>query len=525
MTIVAAGLGKGLQQRVVMRHLMILRCLTALVLLSLALPIPRMARGACCIPIVWQDAAAPGQAAKQDEASAAAKKQAEQNSAAIAQRLVGSIDHLIPGEFAADSPIPGALQQAARTLLAGDLAGATEQLNKLAQEQPNIPPAPLILAAMYFTLNQTEPGRMALERAAIDNADYPGVYSALARLSINEGWWASSQALLAQLRLKLDAGTWSDEQKKQFETEYLDALADTEIGQRKLDQAREHLTQLQALLPSNASVPFRLADIDFRQDKIDGALAHLAAARGIDVSLYPPELVLFQWCSRQNKGEDAKRWIETSSTKYPEEKAVQIEYGRFLLEHGNLAEAASWIDRAEKNGANRTITRFLQGQIAFVRRTYQVAEATFRELSLQNPNDVGVRNMLALSLIESDDAAKQQQALELANGNFRFQPNSPQMASSLAWIMYRMGNVQQAKQLLSQVSSLASFPSDTAYYLAQLLIDEGQDAGAAELLSRSLEAPGLFLYRMRAEEDLAAVKRRLAEKPDAGEKKSKDDGQ
>jgi tetratricopeptide (TPR) repeat protein len=120
-----------------------------------------------------------------------------------------------------------------------------------------------------------------------------------------------------------------------------------------------------------------------------------------------------------------------------------------------------------------------------------------------------------LCLAESDDAAKQQTALEIANGNFRANPNSPQMASTLAWILYRMGNVQQAKQLFSQVTSLANFPSDTAFYVSRLLIEEGDDENAANLLRESLKAPGLFLYRKRAEEELAAIEKRLAEKKDS----------
>ena len=494
------------------------------------LPVHSVAVAAsCCVPQVQGEnkpaVANPASAQTDDAAKAAAvAKQAEQNKQAIADQLLLTMNQLIPGEFPQDSPLSESLRQAALTLLKGDVDQTKKQLEDLIQANPTLPPLQLLMGGMYFSLNQGEQGRQALEQAALDQPDYPGVYTALARVSINQGWWASAAALLAQLRQKIDAGTWSDEQKKHFETEYLDAMADTAIGQRRLDPAREYLTQLQALVPENASVWFRLADVDFRQSKIDSALANLTKARSADANLYPPELVLYQWTSRRNQAEDAHRWIESAASKYPDEKSVQLEYSRFLLEKGNLIEAADWVERAEKNSANRSMTRFLRGQIAFVRRSYQVAEADFRELTIQSPNDVAARNMLALCLAESDDSTKQQNALEIANGNFRFNPNNPQMASTLAWVLYRMGNVQQAKQVFSQVTTLPNFPSDTAYFVAKVLTDEGQDEGAANLLKESLKASGLYLYRKRAEEDLAALEKRLAEKKDESPKSAEPGG-
>lgn len=428
----------------------------------------------------------------QDEKAKAAAAQNEQTTQAIADQLLVAMDHLTPGEFPKDSPVAASLREAALTLLKGDLEQAKKQLADVVSANPGLPPTQLLLGGIYFALNQGEPGRMALEQAAVDQPDYPGVYTALSRLAINEGWWASSDALLARMRQKLDGGTWTDEQKKQFETEYLDALSDTALGQRRLDAAREYLTQLQVLVPENATVYFRLADVDFRQSKPDDALAHLGQARGFDPNLYPPELVLFQWTTRRNQLEDAKRWIEAAASKYPDEKSLQLEYSRYLLEKGELGEAAEWVSRAEKNNANRSITQFLRGQIAFIRRAYQVAEADFRELTIQSPNDFSARNMLALSLAESDDSAKQKTALEIANTNFRVNSNSPQMASTLAWVLYRSGNIPQAKQLLAQVTSLPNYPSDTAYYVSKLLVDDGLDDEAAKLLEQSLKAPGRY---------------------------------
>lgn len=464
-------------------------------------------------------------AAQQEAANDPTAALAQQNAQAvdrIADQLVQAMDQLIPGEFAQDSPILAGLKQSARTLLTGDAEAAKKPLEELKQANPTLPPVQLLMAGMYFALNQGEPGRLALEQAALDHPEYPGTFTALARLSINQGWWSSAAALLAQLRQKIDAGNWSEEEKKHFESEYLDALADTAIGQRRFDAAREHLMSLQQMLPTNASAPFRLADIDFRQGNVDGALANLIKARELDKNVFPAELVLYQWSERLNKNEDAQRWIQAAAEKHPDEVTVQLEYARYLLEKNDLTHAAEWVSRAEKNTGAAQIARFLRGQIAFMRRAYQVAEADFRELMIIAPNDWATRNMLALCLIESDDSAHQQKALELANGNYRFNPSSAEAAATLAWVMYQLGNSQQARQMFQQLSARQQVPADTAYYISRLLTDDGQDEEAAKILRDSLNTPGLFLYRSRAEEDLAAIEKRLAGSAAEG-KKSGDD--
>jgi predicted Zn-dependent protease len=451
----------------------------------------------------------PAQSESQDESAAA---QEAERSQLIARRLVSAMDQLIPGDFAEDSPLPSKLEEVSLLLLRNETEPARKRLEELRAEHPELPPPPLLLAAMQFSINQGEPARLSLEQTAIEFPDYPGGYTALARLSINQQWWASARALLAQLRLKTDEGSWTEEQRRHFHLEYLDGMADVALGQRQLQEAQGILRQLAEELPDNASVPFRLADIEFRQDNADRALEYLAQARTLDKNLYPPELILHQWANNNDQPSEADRWIQLAAEKYADEISVQLEYARHLLERGNLAEAGVWVGKAEEAGASPALTRMMLGQIAFLRRSYQVAEVTFNEMLLQNPQDLAARNMLALSLVESDDPGKQQKALELASANLRGNPNNPQMASTLAWVLYRLGNVQQARQVLSQVTSLPNFPADTAYFVARMFIDQGQDENAERVLAESLKSRGLYLYRPRAEADLADVRKRLGEK-------------
>src|SRR5690606_14150457 len=121
-----------------------------------------------------------------------------------------------------------------------------------------------------------------------------------ARMALGGRRFADAWAQIQEARRAIDAGTWNDEQKKHMETDYLDTIAEIASNREQLDQARGYLEELRSkYLPESAMVLIRLADLDFRQDKVEQALQQLTAARALDADNVPvPELTLFEWYQR-----------------------------------------------------------------------------------------------------------------------------------------------------------------------------------------------------------------------------------
>ncbi len=433
----------------------------------------------------------------------------DQNVKAVADRVFVAVDQLTPGDFPENSELKKSLQAVCELMARGKADETRKQLADLAAANPTLPPPGLLISGMLFAVNMNDAGHRELEKAATDNPQYPGIFTAFSRLAITQGRWADALAEVGELRRAIDAGTWNEDQKKQFESEFLDASADALTGREKYDEARTHLLELQKLLPDNASVLIRLADLDFRQEKIESAIKYLTEAHQKDSNIYVPELVLYQWYQRDGKIDDATSWMEKSAQTYPEDRGVQFEYGKYLLENGKSDEAAIWIDKADKNGANPLLTRFIRGQISYYRGAFAVAEADFKELNDQRPNDFGTKNMFALCLIESSDPAKRQRAYELAAYNMNANQNNVYAASTFGWVLYRLGNVPLATQYLTQVLRQPNVPTDSAFYVAHLFADEGRYENAVTLLNQALTAKGLFLNRVRAQDFLADVQNRL----------------
>jgi uncharacterized protein HemY len=145
----------------------------------------------------------------------------------------------------------------------------------------------------------------------------------------------------------------------------------------------------------------------------------------------------------------------------------------------------------------------LQGLVARHQHDWPAADAAFQQLVSENPADFAASNQLALVLIEQADESKRRKAAQLAEMNARQYPKSAEALATLGWIAYRLGQLDNAEQLLRQAASGGQLSAEAAYYLAQVLITRGQNDEAKALLTGAIAAPGGFAYRVESRRWLA----------------------
>jgi uncharacterized protein HemY len=145
----------------------------------------------------------------------------------------------------------------------------------------------------------------------------------------------------------------------------------------------------------------------------------------------------------------------------------------------------------------------LQGLVTRYQHDWLAAEAAFQQLVTENPANFGASNQLALVLIEQEDDTKRRKAAQLAEMNARQYPKSAEALATLGWIAYRLGQLDNAEQLLRQAASGGQLSAEAAYYLAQVLITRGKNDEATALLTGAIAAPGSFAYRVESRKWLA----------------------
>ena len=163
------------------------------------------------------------------------------------------------------------------------------------------------------------------------------------------------------------------------------------------------------------------------------------------------------------------------------------------IEGGGLPPGAK-----KQSGSN--VGHILRGLVALWEKDWVVAEENFQKVVEDSPLDFAARNNLALALVEQDDPAKKQRALEYAEANYRDHKDNPDALSTLGWVRFRRGEFDKAEAALNQSLKAAGGPTntDTATYVAYVLDHQGKNRQAREILDDLLKTDRPFAMRPEA---------------------------
>ena len=134
------------------------------------------------------------------------------------------------------------------------------------------------------------------------------------------------------------------------------------------------------------------------------------------------------------------------------------------------------------------------GTILRFRKDYVQSQRYLDALVDEFPANVAASDELALTLAEQSDPAKLRRAAELATLNLKAGPQNPEAASTLAWICYRQGKLDEADHYFAVALRSGNATRDTAYHLAKFLFDRGQHDRAKRLLRQAIDGHGPFAH-------------------------------
>ena len=130
--------------------------------------------------------------------------------------------------------------------------------------------------------------------------------------------------------------------------------------------------------------------------------------------------------------------------------------------------------------------------------------ATNLEIALRaEPDNVPALNNLSWLYYQAGD----ERALALAQQAHRLQPESPQVADTLGWILLAEGKVAEALHTLEAAATLAPKEPDIAYHYAAALAQSGAQPEAQRRLRTLLADYQNFGERKAAQELLAQLDR------------------
>ena len=387
------------------------------------------------------------------------------------------------------------LEVAAARAREGKVDEAYGIVKERAAKHPEWPPVRLILARLLFNGNQPALGRHALEQAAAEAPDDPDVYLTLGGIALGEGRISDARLNFDQVLLSIASGHWNAEKTAILRREAFSGLATVAEAREDWKATQERLNAWLALEPKNGRVRQRLGRALFQLGKPDDAFAAFTQAIKDEPALEPAAVSMALLQSRKGDHKKAEEWFDYARKLEPKSARVRLDHARWLLDQGRASDARAEIDEALKLDPAAKEAQKIQALIAWHERKLAAAEAILEPLHRDAPADFAVANLLALTLIEQDDATKQSRGLQLAEVNSLQAPRSAEVVATLGWALYRAGKLDQAEQKLRAAVTSGRTTPDIAYFLARLLVDKTNTDDARKLLQSATKLPGDFAHR------------------------------
>jgi tetratricopeptide (TPR) repeat protein len=401
---------------------------------------------------------------------------------------------------------PEEVQQAATRFKNNDLEGALALLKAAAKKHPELPPPWIIIADWLGQVNNAQGVRNALENAVKEAPDDPNAYAVLGQLNLRSGNWTEAQLLFEAALAKLKTYQGNPTRKTALTRGALGGLATVARARGNWDVAQKHLEALIADDPKNVGAYQELARALFHQDKPDAeVLAQFRKAAELNENVLTPEAQLAQLYQAKGDQKSAQKWMAAAINFAPRDVNTRLAAAQWSLQTGQFQQAAAQADAALQLDADSLAARNLRGVVALYEKDYQTAADFFQKAHIDRPSFFPASNNLALALCELSDPAQKRRALEFAQNNVRQFSNQAEGYSTLAWVLYKLGRVDEAEQALNKCVQVArqagqNVSADTQYYMARIWADKDRKDDAKQLLQQTLESTQPFSMRPEAEE-------------------------
>ena len=390
-----------------------------------------------------------------------------------------------------------------------DVAGALDDLRRLAASDPKMIPPRLILAQWYTNLKNPSAVHLSLEKAVEESPDDPEAYILLAENGLRQGEWAAAGLLLGRAEELLNDGrVWANPSRR----DRLELL----LLKNKvvLNQARENWREMQRSLGElwkrgeKTPETCRLVGVSyFHLAEPAKARQWFAQAHKMSPETeFSADLMMARLSLAAGDRAAAEQALEEARKNEPNAPEVLNMSLVMALDSGDLNRVKALAEKLESADAANPATLKACGIASLYLEDYSHAEALFTEALRLQPGNPEVVNGLALALCEQNDAEKTRQAVRHATENLQRQGRNPEYMATLGWALYKAGQRDQALSLLQQSAAEGRVSSQTAYYLAEVLNAGGKTDDARELLNASVSGGAPFTKQAAAQNLLRHLK-------------------
>jgi len=397
-----------------------------------------------------------------------------------------------------------------RTLAsAKDKSAALDLVQRLTEDYPQLAQAHYALAQAAANADQRDLALKAIRRAQ----------------ELKPDWEAAVLLEARSLQSGADSGAAGLERLSRYLQRYPNsrevrlAYARALVADRRYAEARSEFQKLIADFPANTDVIYAVALLSLQLSDYGPAESNLKRLLELDyadkatVRLYLGQIAEEQ----KNYSEALRRYAEVG----PGEQYLpaQIRYAQVLAKHGRLAEARAHLQQQSASGnqqrvqlvlaeaqilrdANQTkeafelVERALQGlpenpdllydyaMLAEKIERFDVLESSLKRLIELRPDHAHAYN--ALGYTYADRNLRLDEARQLIEKALKLAPEDSFIVDSMGWVLYRLGNLEEAVKYLQRAFSRRADP-EIAAHLGEVLWASGRRAEAEKILGDAVK--------------------------------------
>jgi predicted Zn-dependent protease len=260
-------------------------------------------------------------------------------------------------------------------------------------------------------------------------------------------------------------------------------------------------------VPQDPSVAAYLIEANLAAKRYPAALelARAAAAEN------PGDLQLgrleAQALRQTGKTDEGAALLEKAAAAHTDDPEVYVTLAQYYSDADRGAQALKVLKDAETKFPNDMSIRFELGTVLDKQKRFDDAEAAFRALLKQDPDNAAALNYLGYML--ADRGERLDESVDLLKKALQFEPENGSFLDSLGWAYYKEDKLDLAEENLRRAADQQRTNSVIQDHYGDVLLKLGRVQDAISAWTRALNGDGDSINRGDIEKKVKAAKQKL----------------
>lgn len=396
------------------------------------------------------------------------------------------------------------VKKAVEAFRRGDVNNAEKLLDEATQKFKDLPSPKIMLGQLYLEAGAAQQAISTLDSVVIEQPENVQSYLMLGDVALRSARLTDAWLYVKEVE-RIQSG--KPALLTELQVAFVSLRGQVAAERKEWDEAESNFQEWAKVVPGDFTPIWYLGLVKLNRGDHKEARSLFLEAKNKGSHLPQPELFIAEYLTTKYPGDNAcEEWYRAGIKADDATAKNWSSYMRWLILNDRLTDAEKLAVRLPQPFQDDRDAKLVTSIIARCMGKNEEAERVLASLHQKNPEDLEISDQLALVLVESSDEGKRARAQQISETNLRRYPNSEATVATAAWIQYKLGSVDIAHRLFSEIASKTSVSPQTGYYIAQVLKSLGNNDESQRILATIDKQPGLIIQRRQIAEQLKQVK-------------------